>query len=112
MGECVKIVDLARDLIKLSGFEPDVDIKIEFTGLRPGEKLYEELLLAEEGIESTRHKNIFIGKPLDIGMSEVMYGIRSLEECLSKNDDIRKSLNILVPTYKHEYCEIAASSNE
>lgn len=109
MGESVKIADLARDLIKLSGFEPDVDIKIEFTGLRPGEKLYEELLLSEEGLENTRHKNIFVGKPLDIGMDEVMNGIKSLEECINCNGDIKQPLSAMVTTYKHDKCEIAAS---
>lgn len=109
MGESVKILDLAKDLIKLSGFEPDVDIKIEFTGLRTGEKLYEELLLSEEGLENTKYKNIFVGKPLDIGMSEVTFGIKSLEDCISKNGDIKKSLIKLVPTYKYECNEIAAS---
>lgn len=64
MGEPVKIIDLARSLITLSGFEPNVDIKIEFIGLRPGEKLYEELLMAEEGITDTRHEKIFVAKPL------------------------------------------------
>src|SRR5699024_6110631 len=61
MGEPVKIVDLARNLIRLSGFKPDEDIKIEFTGLRPGEKLYEELLMAEEGLRKTENQRIFIG---------------------------------------------------
>ena len=59
MGQPVKIVDLANNLIKLSGFEPGVDMKIEFTGLRPGEKLYEELLMSEEGLTSTENKKIF-----------------------------------------------------
>lgn len=63
MGKPVKIVDLARDLIRLSGFEADVDIKIEYTGIRPGEKLYEELLTEEEGTTSTKHQRIFVAKP-------------------------------------------------
>ena len=66
MGEPVKIMDLAENLIKLSGFEPYKDIDIEITGLRPGEKLYEELLLAEEGIKETGHNKIFIGHPIAI----------------------------------------------
>lgn len=66
MGEPVKIVDLAKQLIKLSGYEPDVDMKIQFTGLRPGEKLYEELLLAEEGATTSIHKEIYIAKPIFI----------------------------------------------
>jgi len=63
MGEPVKIVDLARDMIRLSGLEPDIDIKIEFTGLRPGEKLFEEMLLNEEGITATKYRKIHIAKP-------------------------------------------------
>jgi len=64
MGEPVKIADLARNLIKLSGFEPDVDINIVYTGLRPGEKLYEELLLKEEGLEATKNNKIYVAKPI------------------------------------------------
>lgn len=99
MGESVKIVDLARDLIRLSGFEPDVDIKIEFTGLRPGEKLYEELLLAEEGIEGTRHKSIFVGKPLDIDYDELMEKITEIEGKLDNVRSIKECLSRIVPTY-------------
>ena len=65
MGEPVKIDDMARNLIKLSGYTPDVDIMVEYTGLRPGEKLYEELLMSEEGLESTENSLIHIGKPIN-----------------------------------------------
>lgn len=71
MGKPVKIVDLARDLIRLSGFEADVDIKIEYTGIRPGEKLYEELLTEEEGTTSTRHQRIFVAKPNAIDVAGI-----------------------------------------
>ncbi|AEE95537.1 polysaccharide biosynthesis protein [Mahella australiensis] len=101
MGQPVKILDLARDLIKLSGLEPDKDIKIEFTGLRPGEKLYEELLMAEEGLQATKHKKIYIAQPAD-------YDIRLLKEELEKlrfillgnGDEIVDFLGKLVPTYR------------
>jgi FlaA1/EpsC-like NDP-sugar epimerase len=99
MGESVKIVDLARDLIKLSGFEPDTDIKIEFTGLRPGEKLYEELLLAEEGVKSTRHKSIFIAKPLEIDFDDLMVKIAELEDSLDNTRKIKECLGRIVLTY-------------
>jgi len=65
MGKPVKMVDLARDLITLSGYKPDVDIKIEYVGLRPGEKLYEELLMDEVALTSTEHNKIFVEKPKD-----------------------------------------------
>ena len=68
MGEPVKILDLAKNLIRLSGYKVDEDIKIEFTGLRPGEKLYEELLMNEEGLQDTPNKLIHIGKPIDFDM--------------------------------------------
>ena len=66
MGKPVKIADMARNLIKLSGYEPDIDIKIEYTGLRPGEKLYEELLMKEEGLQDTPNHLIHIGKPIEM----------------------------------------------
>lgn len=69
MGEPVRIDDLARNLIRLSGFEPDVDIEVRYTGLRPGEKLYEEMLMQEEGLRSTPNHLIHIGRPLDIDVS-------------------------------------------
>lgn len=109
MGQSVRIVDLARDLIKLSGFEPDVDIKIEFTGLRPGEKLYEELLLKEEGIQSTSHENIYIGKPLDLSFNEVMMGIRALENSIDDKEALKTCMKNIVSTYTG--CDEVAASN-
>lgn len=101
MGEPVRIADLARDLISLSGLEPDVDIKIEYTGLRPGEKLYEELLMAEEGLEKTAHRKIFIGKQQDMSFQEVIMCIKSLENCMECDEMLRETMAKLVPTYKY-----------
>lgn len=108
MGEPVKIIDLARDLIRLSGFEPDIDIKIEYTGLRPGEKLYEELLLAEEGINKTIHEKIYVGKPSDISFGQVMDSIKLLENCLDDDVKVRENMCCIVPTYR-VYREAAAA---
>jgi len=109
MGKPVKILDLAKDLIRLSGFEPDVDIKIEFTGLRPGEKLYEELLLDEEGIKSTVHDKIFIGRPLDIEYMDLMEKLRKLELCMDDPVKLRECMAIIVPTYNFAKEEVAAA---
>ena len=102
MGEPVKIVDLARDLIRLSGFEPDKDIKIKYTGLRPGEKLYEELLLAEEGISQTRHEKIFIGKPILLDSNDLYNKLNWLREVVAqeKPDEIDKIMQGIVAEYK------------
>lgn len=102
MGKPVKIYDLAVNLIKLSGLEPHKDIKIEVTGLRPGEKLYEELLMNEEGLEETAHEKIFIGKPGDFDIEEVKRSIDMLmEQCLLGNRTLIKNcLKQVVPTYK------------
>ncbi len=101
MGEPVKIMDLAKDLISLSGFEPDVDIPIEITGLRPGEKLYEELLLDEEGISDTSHNKIFIGKPVFTDYNYLIRKLESLKEVVKIGDkkQIKANLQNLVPTY-------------
>ena len=86
MGEPVKIVDLANNLIRLSGFEPGVDIKIEYSGLRAGEKLYEELLMSEEGLTKTANSKIFIGKPVEFDSKKVMYNLEMLKKIVDNED--------------------------
>ena len=102
MGEPVKIYDLAENLIKLSGFEPYKDIDIEITGLRPGEKLYEELLMNEEGLTETKHKKIFIGKPGDFDLGDVRDKIDELlRVSISGNEVVlRQRIKEFVPTYR------------
>ena len=101
MGKPVKILDLATNLIKLSGYKVGEDIEIEFTGLRPGEKMYEELLMDEEGLKKTANKMIFIGKPIDFD-TEVFE--KQLEELIlhakQEDKDIRKEIKDIVPTYQ------------
>ena len=100
MGEPVKIDTLARNLIRLSGLEPDVDIKIEYTGLRPGEKLYEEMLMKEEGLKETQNHLIHIGKPIDMDYEEFMIKLSELKDTCERDDeDIRETVKRLVPTY-------------
>lgn len=111
MGQPIKILNLAKDLIRLSGFEPGKDIKIEYIGLRPGEKLYEELLMAEEGIKSTAHKNIFIGKPLDLSFQEVMLSIRALQNSLDDTKALKQCMKSIVDTYTENGEAAAASDN-
>ena len=101
MGEPVKIVDLARNLIRLSGFEPDVDIEIKVVGLRPGEKLYEELLLDGEGLEDTCHEKIFVGKPMYTDFKFLQRELEILWETLDKEGgEIKDYMEKIVPTYK------------
>ena len=103
MGEPVKIYDLAVSLIKLSGLQPDIDIPIEITGLRPGEKLYEELLMSEEGLEHTKHNKIFVAEPLDIPAEEVRKRVEMLREFVQTEDhtmaEIKRIVKKAVPTF-------------
>lgn len=102
MGKPVKIVDLARDLITLSGLEPDVDIAIEFTGLRPGEKLYEELLTAEEGVNATKHAQIFVARSRKLKPGEMDKALRNLSAAMRSGGrgKIMESLGNWLPSYK------------
>ena len=101
MGSPMKIDALARNLIKLSGFRPDVDIKVEYTGLRPGEKLYEEKLMAEEGLEKTANDLIYIGHPIDFDSDSFLGSIEELMEAAYANSpDIRALVMRLAPTYR------------
>lgn len=100
MGEPVKILDLAKNLIRLSGYKVDEDIKIEFTGLRPGEKLYEELLMDEEGLQDTANKQIHIGKPIELDERVFFKQLKELKEATqSESADIKHMIQEIVPTY-------------
>ena len=101
MGDQIKILDLAKNLIRLSGFEPDVDIKISFTGLRPGEKLYEELLMSQEGLLDTNHKKIFVGKPIDFNKDNLNKYLKELWDIVIEEEEelIEETMRNLVPTY-------------
>ena len=100
MGDTVRIDDLARNLIKLSGYKPDEDIKIVYTGLRPGEKLYEELLMSEEGLVKTQHEKIFIGKPIDFDTEAFWKQLVELKRVAYEDtDNICAVVEKMVPTY-------------
>ena len=101
MGSPMKIEQLARNLIRFSGFHPDEDIKIEYTGLRPGEKLYEEKLMAEEGLKKTKNELIYIGKPIEFDSDEFLRSLKGLMDAAYKNQgDIRELVKEVVGTYK------------
>ena len=100
MGEPVRIDDMARNLIKLSGYTPDVDIMVEYTGLRPGEKLYEELLMDEEGLENTENELIHIGKPIQMDDEWFKGKLKELDEAACREDENMKAIVAeIVPTY-------------
>ncbi len=102
MGKPVKILTLAENMIRLSGHVPNDDIKIVFTGLRPGEKIFEELLMSEEGIELTDHKQIFIGKPIDFDENSFLLKLEHLRYVMEDEKfDIRKMVKEFVPTYSY-----------
>ena len=104
MGEPVKIYDLAESMIRLSGFEPNVDIPIKITGLRPGEKLYEELLMSEEGLQATKHNKIFVAEPLDLTIDELEEKIKVLSDLVKSENhtlqEIKDTMKEVVPTYE------------
>ena len=103
MGQPVKIDTMARNLIRLSGHEPDVDIKIVYTGLRPGEKLYEEILMAEEGLQETSNKLIHIGKPIVMDDEEFCHQLDRLEKaCQEETEDMKDIVASVVPTYRRK----------
>ena len=103
MGDPVKIDDLARNLIKLSGFTPDVDIEIQYTGLRPGEKLYEEKLMAEEGMQKTANKLIHIAKPMKMDEEKFFNDLKLLYElCYDNSEHIRDAVVDMVDTYQYK----------
>ena len=101
MGEPVKIVDLAQNLIKLSGYKVGEDIEIKFTGLRPGEKMYEELLMNEEGLKKTANEMIFIGRPIEFDKDEFKAQLDKLAEiATNESADVREMIREIVPTYQ------------
>ena len=101
MGEPVKIDTMARNLIRLSGYEPDVDIEVKYTGLRPGEKLYEELLMKEEGLQDTENKLIHIGKPIEMDDELFKLQLRRLEKAYKEETlNMKEIVAEIVPTYK------------
>lgn len=103
MGEPVKILDLAVNLIKLSGLRPGTDIEIKFTGLRPGEKMYEELLMDEEGLKKTANRMIFIGKPIEFNSQEFEDQLEQLiADARAESGDIRNRMKEIVPTFQWE----------
>ena len=107
MGDPVNIEKMARDLITLSGFEPDKDIKIEYSGMRPGEKLFEELLTAEEGTDMTQHEKIYVAKSVDI-IDDLTEKLDYLLE-ISKNgniDQVKEAIKRIVPTYQYHQKEV------
>ncbi len=103
MGEPVKIDDMARNLIRLSGLRPDVDIKIEYIGLRPGEKLYEELLMNEEGLQETANKMIHIGKPIEMDDAWFRVKLEELDDASRmETERIKELVSEMVPTYRYK----------
>ena len=103
MGQPVKIDDMARNLIRFSGLEPDVDIKIEYTGLRPGEKLYEELLMDEEGLKGTENSMIHIGKPIDMDDEKFQGDLERLRSAYeAETTNMKEIVAEIVPTYHRQ----------
>lgn len=109
MGKPVKIATLAKKLIRLSGLEPEKDIEIVYTGIRPGEKLYEEILTDEEGLSATKHNRIFVGKPMSINLNQLQHQIDQLQQLVSSielesyyHKHVREHLKGIVDTYQYD----------
>ena len=114
MGEPVKILDLAKRIITLSGYTPNEDIDIVYSGLRPGEKLYEELLMSEEGLEKTSNNLIHVAKPIHLNPEILMDHFNSLRKMVNEMasvDEIIAQLEKAVPTFNHQPNEDAISNN-
>ena len=110
MGSPVKIYDLAQKMIRLSGLKPNEDIEIKFTGLRPGEKLYEELLMNEEGLKKTAHSKIFVGSPIDITPDILNEKLQKLQSAVPQDEEtIKRIISEVVPTY---HCPVAAKDEK
>ncbi|OQB12026.1 MAG: UDP-N-acetyl-alpha-D-glucosamine C6 dehydratase [Firmicutes bacterium ADurb.Bin193] len=103
MGEPVKIYDLAEKMIRLLGYKPHVDIQIEIVGIRPGEKLYEELLMNEEGLQKTNHNKIFVGRPTFFDIKNLNTGLDKLKDAIAYHDEflVKETLARIVPTYSY-----------
>lgn len=126
MGEPVKIADLAKNLIRLSGYTLGVDMEIKYTGLRPGEKLYEEILTKEEGLQKTQNDLIYIGKPLEFNEVHFLSELRRLEQAaIDERFDVKEIVSEIVPTYHireedrkrdsaiyEEFCRLGRASHE
>ncbi|MFA6809394.1 MAG: polysaccharide biosynthesis protein, partial [Eubacteriales bacterium] len=110
MGTPVKIIDLAKDLIRLSGLQLDKDIKIKVSGIRPGEKLYEELLTDEEGTTATKHRRIFVARPNDISseaIENLLKVIREQGSYLSRQE-VEEQIRLFIPDFRQEACLASA----
>lgn len=126
MGEPVKIADLAKNLIRLSGYTLGVDMDIKYTGLRPGEKLYEEILTKEEGLQKTENDLIYIGKPLEFDEAQFLSNLKKLEQAaIDERFDVKEIVAGIVPTYHirkedkerdeaiyEEFCKLGRASHE
>ncbi len=107
MGRPVKIVDLAKNLIRLSGFTPGVDMEITYTGLRPGEKLYEELLMDEEGLQNTENELIHVGKPIEFDEEEFLEDLKALYKlAYDETEEMKYIVKKIVPTYHIRQADI------
>ncbi len=111
MGEPVKIMDLAKNFIKLSGLELGKDIDIKITGLRPGEKLYEELLMNEEGLQTTACEKIYIGQPLNLSFEALLPKLEVLKESLYDEENLKAAIQDIVPTYTYTPKEIKSQAS-